>query len=176
MRGRGLPRWWALPLEMLSTCTCYSRLHWTWFGYVSLSYCTTWPEFWHVLGSYWTICRAPVVPHVSFLMEHMSCCGWVMCHFFIRPCVLFLLVHVAIYYSTTCHGAIRPRFVFWFGHVAWWLPSTYQIFISPRVMHWFIHVSHFYFITWPSQVLPRAQQSTHHKSNSRSSLLHRLTI
>ena len=44
-----------------------------------------------------------------------------------------------------------------------------------RVMHWFVHMSHFYFITWPIQVLPRAQQSIHHKSNSRSSLLHRLT-
>ena len=24
MRVRGLPRWWALPLEMLSMCTCYT--------------------------------------------------------------------------------------------------------------------------------------------------------
>ena len=98
-------------------------------------------RFLHVSGSHWTMCRAPVVPHVYFLLAHVLCCGWVTCHFFIGPCVVFLLVHVAVIYSTTCHGAVHPRFIFWFGHVAWWLPSTCQIFISPCVMPLLFHVS-----------------------------------
>jgi hypothetical protein len=77
---------------------------------------------------------SPVVPHVSFLLAHMSCCGWVTCHFFIGPYVIFWLVHVAVSYSTTRHGAVRLCFVFLFGHMAWRLPSMCQIFNRPRVM------------------------------------------
>ena len=138
----GLPRWWVLPLEMLFTYTCYSRLHWRWFGYVSSFYCTTchlW--FLHVSGSYWTTGRVPVVPHVSFLWAHVSCCGWITCHFFIGSCGIFLLVHVVVSYSTTRHGTVRPRFTFLFGHVAWRYPSTCRIFNSPCVVLWLFHVS-----------------------------------
>ena len=74
--------------------------------------------FLHVLGSYWTMCHVPVVPHVSFLWAHLSCCGWITCHIFIGPCGIFLLVHMAVSYSTTCHGTVRPHFVFLFSHVA----------------------------------------------------------
>jgi hypothetical protein len=125
---RGLPHWWALPLKMLSTCTCYSRLHWWWFGMCHLLIAQRghlW--FLHVSGSSWTTCRVPIVPHVSFLLAHVSCCGWIMCHFFIGPCVVFLLVHMAVSYSTTSHGPVYPYFIFLFGHVAWWLPSTCPI-------------------------------------------------
>ena len=31
--------------------------------------------FLHVLGSYWTTCRVPIIPHVSFLWAHVSCYG-----------------------------------------------------------------------------------------------------
>ena len=97
--------------------------------------------FLHVSGFYWTMCRVPVVPHVSFLWAHMSCCGWITCHFFIGPCGIFLLVHVAVSYSTTRHGTVRPRCTFLFGHVAWRHPSTCWIFNSPRVVLWLFHVS-----------------------------------
>ena len=84
-------------------CTCYNRLHWRWFGYVSPSYYTMWHHwFLHVLGFYWTTCRFSVVPHVGFLLAQVSCCRWITCHFFIGPCVIFLLVHVSVSYSTTC--------------------------------------------------------------------------
>jgi hypothetical protein len=149
MRGRRLPRWWALPLEMLSICTCYSRLHWWWFGYMSPSYCTTWPSLVHVSSSYWTTCQVLVVLHVSFLLAHVSCCGWITCQFFIGPCVVFLLVHVAISYLTTSHGVVRSHFVFLFGHVASHLHSTCRISIAHMscpgysTCHaLFVHVSH----------------------------------
>jgi hypothetical protein len=178
-------------LEMLSTCMCYSpRVH----AIVSciedgLGTCQRliaqrghlW--FLHVSGSYWTTCQVPVVPHVSFLLAHVSYYSWITCHFFIGPCVVFLLVHVAVSYLTMCHGAIRPRFVFLFGHVASRLSFMCRILIahvsSPDycACHaWFIHVSYFYLIMWLVLVLPRGVQSIHHRSNSRSSLLHRLTI
>ena len=59
-----------------------------------------------------------VVPHVSFLWAHVSCCGWITCHFFIGPCGVFLLVHVVVSYSTTRHDTVRPCFTFLFGHMA----------------------------------------------------------
>jgi hypothetical protein len=137
MLGRGLSRWWTLPLEMLSMCTCYSpRVH-AIVGCIgdSSGTChlliTQRSHLWlflHVSGSCWTTCRVPGVPHVSFLLTHVSYCGWIMCHFFIRPCVIFLLVHVAVSYSTTSHGADCPRFVF---------------FIRPRVLTTSFHVSDF---------------------------------
>ena len=46
--------------------------------------------FLHISGSYWTTCRDPVVPHVSFLLAHVSCCSWITCHFFIGSSVVFL--------------------------------------------------------------------------------------
>ena len=154
-----------LPLEMLSTCTCYSRFHWRWFGYVWPSYCTRghlW--FLHVLGSYWTTCQDLVVPHVSFLLAHVSCCDWVTCHFFIGPSVVFLLVHVAwpqyptclsftrprvsmlyvrvsVFYWATCRALSYPCFFFWFGHVVGWIYTTYFICIGPHGLSWLLHIS-----------------------------------
>jgi hypothetical protein len=86
--------------------------------------------FLHLSGSYKTTYRVPVVPHVSFLLAHVSCYGWITCHFFIGPCIIFLLVHVAVCYSTTSYGTDRPCFVFLFGNVAWRLPFTCQILIA----------------------------------------------
>ena len=134
MCGRGQPRWRVLSLEMLSTYTCYSRFHWRWFGYVSPCYWTTWSSL--VLAHFKFLMdhvSDPVVPHVSFLLVHVSWCGWITCHFFIGPCGIFLLVHVVVSYSTMHHGTIHPRFAFLFGHVAWWHPSTCWISNSPCV-------------------------------------------
>jgi hypothetical protein len=97
--------------------------------------------FLHVSGSYWTMCRVPVVPHISFLWAHVSCCGWITCHFFIGPYGVFLLVYVVVSYSTTHHDTVRSRFAFLFGHVAWRHLSTCWIFNSPHVMLWLFHVS-----------------------------------
>jgi hypothetical protein len=65
--------------------------------------------FLHILGSYWTTCRDPVIPHVSFLLAHMLCLRlghvsllhWTKC--------LFLLVHVAsIECPHLCRFLTRP--------------------------------------------------------------------
>ena len=100
MRGRGLPHWRVPPLEMLSTCTCYSQLHWRWFGYVSPSYCTTWPSL--------------VLACFRFLLDHVLCCGhvsflhWTMWHIFIGPCGRFLFNHVSWHCPSTLYIFIRP--------------------------------------------------------------------
>jgi hypothetical protein len=133
MCGRGLPRWWTHLLEMLSTCTCYSRLHWWWFGYVSPSYYTTW--------SYLVLARTYLVltrPRVGSLLFHMIVFYWHTCHVTVGSCVTSSLDHVSYFYfstwsfsySTTSHGADRTRFVFLFGHVAWRLASTCRILIA----------------------------------------------
>jgi hypothetical protein len=164
MLGRGLSRWWTLPLEMLSMCTCYSpRVH-AIVGCIgdSSGTChlliTQRSHLWlflHVSGSCWTTCRVPGVPHVSFLLTHVS--YW----------VTELTVHVLY---------------FLFGHVSWRLPSTCRILIAhmscpdyftchalvrPPIAFLFDHVAYL--------VLRRGVQSIHHKSNFRLSLLHRLT-
>jgi hypothetical protein len=118
--------------------TCYSRLHWRWFGHVSPSYCTTWPS---LVLAHFRFFWVPVVTYVSFLWAHVSCCGWITYHFFIGPCCVFLLVHVAISYSTTRHDTVRPCFEFLFGHVAWRHPSMRQIFNRPCVVLWLFHGS-----------------------------------
>jgi hypothetical protein len=76
--------------------TCYSWLHWRWFGTCHLLIA----QRGH-LGS----CMFQVLtrPRVGTLLFHMlvfywhTCrvCGWVTCHFLIGPNVVFLLVHVA---------------------------------------------------------------------------------
>ena len=120
--------------------------------------------FLHVLGYYWTTCRDPIVPHVSFLLAHVSCCGWVTCHFFIGPSVIFLLVHVAwpqypaclsftrprvsmlyvcvsLFYWTTCHALSYPCVFFRFDHMVGWICTTYFVCIGPRALSWLLHVS-----------------------------------
>ena len=82
--------------------------------------------FLHVSGSFWTTCRDPVVPHVSFLLAHVLCYSWVTCHFFIGPSVVFFIgprgmttiPHMSFFYSTTCLDAICPRVSILFGHVS----------------------------------------------------------
>jgi hypothetical protein len=178
MRGKRHPRWRLLPLEMLSMYTCYSRLHWRWFGYMSPCYWTTWPSL--------------VLAHFRFLMDHLSGPYCSTCQFSIGTRVVLWLGHVSFLHWTMCRIFIGPRGRFLFDHVSQCCPSMFCLFIRPCglmtsfhmldfywpmcramaiscVMHWFVHVSHSYLITWPAQVLLRAQQSIHHKSNSRSS-------
>ena len=152
MRGRGLPRQWALPLEILSTCTCYSWLHWRWFGYVSPSYCITWPSL--------------VLAHFRFLLDHMPfpCCSigqfststrvvlpldhvsllyWTTCRIFIRPCLRFLFDHASLRCPSTCHIFIGPHVHFLFDHVSRYYLSMCRIFIHPCGLTISFHVSNF---------------------------------
>jgi len=139
--AREHPHWWLLSLEMLSTSTCYSRLHWRWFKYVSPCYWTTWPSLVlarfrclidHMPGPYCSTCQFSIGTSVS-------CCGWVMCHFFIGPCVIFLLVHVVVSYSTS----VMVLSI----HVLFFYSATWLDGFLPRVGFLLAHVScHGYFM------------------------------
>jgi hypothetical protein len=129
MRGRGLPHWWVLPLKMLFTCTCYTRLHWRWFEYVSLSYCTMW--------------SSQVLARFRFLLDHVSvpCCST--CQFSTATRVVLSLDHVSLLHWTTCHIIIGPRIRFLFDHVSRCCPSTCRIFIRLRGLTISFHVLDF---------------------------------
>jgi hypothetical protein len=136
MRGRGLPHWWALSLKILFTCTCYSRLHWRWFVYVSPFYYTMWSSLVlarirflldHVSGLCCSTCQFSIGTRVMLWLDHVSLLYWIMCHIFIGPLV--------VSYSTTSHGAVHSRFIFLFSHVAWRLPSMCQILIAHVSCH-----------------------------------------
>ena len=116
MRGRGQPRWRVLPLEMLSTYTCYSRLHWRWFGYVS--------------PCYWTMWLSLVLARFRFLLDHVlgPCCST--CLFSIGTRVVLQLGHVSLLHWTMCRIFIGPRGHFVFDHVSWCCPSTFCFFYS----------------------------------------------
>ena len=138
----GQPRWWLLPLEMLSMCTCYSRLHQRCFGYVSPCYWTTWPPLFlahfrflldHVSGPCCSTCLFSIGTRVVLWLGHVLFLHWTMCRIFIGPHGRFLFDHV----SRCCPS----KFCFLLGHVALRLPSTCQIFISTRIVTWLFHVS-----------------------------------
>ena len=110
-------------------CTCYSRLHWRWFGYVSPSYCTTWPSL--------------ILTRFRFLLDHVSgpCCST--CHFYIGTCVVLRLSHVSLLHWTMCRIFIGPHVRFLFDHTSLCCPSTCRIFIRPRGLTISFHVSDF---------------------------------
>ena len=112
MRGRGLPHWWVLPLEMLSTCTCYTRLHWRWFGYVSPSYCTTWPSL--------------ILARFRFLLDHMS-----------GP----FLFHMSVFYWHTYRVAIGSRVTSSLDQVSYFYWSMWRDHNTPHVFLLLDHVS-----------------------------------
>ena len=101
-----------------STCTCYSRLHWRWFGYVSPSYCTTWPSLVlacfrflldHMSGPCCSTCQFSIGTHVVLQLGHMSLLHWSKCRIFIGPRGVTTIPHVSFFYSTTCLDSVGPR-------------------------------------------------------------------
>ena len=111
--ARGLPCWWVLPLEMLFMCTCYSRLHWRWFRYVSPSCCTTWPSL--------------VLARFRFLLDHVSVCCCSTCLFSTSTCVMLQLDHMSLLHWTTCRIFIGPCVCFLFDHVSRCCPCGLMI-------------------------------------------------
>ena len=132
-------------MEMLSTCTCYSQLHWRWFGYVSPSYCTMWPSL--------------VLAHFRFLLDHVSCS---------------YLFYMLVFYGHTCHVAVGSRVTSSLDHVAYFYWSTWPFLIRPRVMALSIHVLHFYSATWLDGILPRVGFLIAHVSCSGYFMCHAL--
>ena len=126
----GHPRWRFLLLEMLSTCTCYSRLHWRWFRYVSPCYWTTWPSL--------------VLAHFRFLMDHVSGPYYSTCQFSIGTRVVFQLGHMSLLYWTMCCIFIGPCAHFLFDHVSWCYPSMFHFLIHPHGLTTSFYVSNFY--------------------------------
>ena len=126
----GHPCWRLLPLEMLSSYTCYSRLHLRWFGYVSPCYWITWPSL--------------VLAHFRFLMNHVSgpCCST--CQFFIGTRVVLWLGHVSFLRWIMCHIFIGPHGRFLFDHMSWCCSSTFCFLIWPHGFMTSFHVSDFY--------------------------------
>ena len=127
MRGRWQPRWRVLPLEKLSMCTCYSRLHWRWFGYVSPSYCTTRPSLVlapfrflldHMLGPCYSTCQFTNGTRVVLRLGHVSLLHWTKCHIFIGSCGVTTIPRMSFFYSTTCLDVVRLRVSILLGHVS----------------------------------------------------------
>jgi hypothetical protein len=125
----GLPRWWVLPLKMLSTCTCYSQLHWRWFRYVSPSYCTTWPSL--------------VLAHFRFLLDHVSCSYCSTCQVFMGTHVVLRLDHVSLLHWTMWRNFIGPRGRFLFDHASRKCLSMFCLFIWPCGVMTSFHVLYF---------------------------------
>jgi len=114
-------------LEMLSTCTCYSQLHWRWFGYVSPSYCTTWPSLVlarfrflrdHVSGPCCSTYQFSIGTRVVLRLGDVSLLHWTMCCIFIGPCGVTTIPCVSFFFSTTCLDAVRQCVSILLGHVS----------------------------------------------------------
>ena len=132
---------------MLSTCTCYSRFYWRWFGYVSPCYWTTWSSL--------------VLARFRFLMDHVSgpCCST--CQFSISTRAMLRLDHMSLLYWTMCRIFIGPRGHFVFDHVSWCYPpmffysATWLDGFLPRVGFLLAHVSCHGYVTCHALVHPR---------------------
>ena len=122
-------------------CTCYSRLYWRWFRYVSSSYCTTWPSL--------------VLACFTFLLDHVLCSCCSTCQFSMGTCVVLWLDYVSLLHWTMWLIFIGPCGRFLFDHVSRCCPSMFHIFIwphgfttsfhvldfnGPRVESWLLHV------------------------------------
>ena len=126
------------------------------------------PLLFHMSVFNWHTCRVTVGSRVTSSLDRVSYFYWSTWPSQIWPRVKVLSVHVSFFYQATWLDGFLLGVGFLLAHV-----SCHGYFTCHAMVH--PHVA-FYLIMWPAQVLPCAQQSIHHKSNSRSSLLHRLTI
>jgi hypothetical protein len=140
-------------LEMLSTCTCYSRLHRRWFRYMSPSYCTTWPSLIlarfrflldHVSNLCCSTCQFSSGARVVLRLGHVSLLHWTMCRIFISPCGVTTIPCVSFFYSTTCLDVVHPRVSILLGHVSGPELPTCLFFYSTTWQHGF--VPHIWFV------------------------------
>ena len=114
----------------------------------------------HMLVLYWHTCHVAARSRVTSSLDHVLYFYWSIWLFLIRPRITALFVHVLHFYSATWLDDILPRGIFLIAHV---LCSGYfmcHALVPPRVA---------------VLVLSRGVQSIRHRSNLRSSLLHRLT-
>ena len=109
-------------------------------------------------------CRALVLPHFRFSMDHMlgPCCFT--CQFLIGTHFVLSLAHVSILHWTMCHFFICPRGHFLFDHMS--LSSVHVLFLNssmwldhflPRVRFIEAHVSCPGYFTCNALVRPRVE-------------------
>ena len=152
-------------MEMLSTCTCYSRLHWRWFRSrvtlllhnVALSCPCTFQDLTepHV-GSSYSTCQVYIGTRVAFRLEQVSLLHWTMCHIFIGPRGITTIPCMSFFYLTTYHDVVclcvsillghvsRPELptrLFLFDHMAGRICTTCLVCIGPHVLSCHLHVS-----------------------------------
>ena len=170
-----LPCYWVLPLEMLFTCTCYSRLHWRCFGYVSSSYCTIWsslalarfrflldhmsgPFLFHMSVFYWHTYRVAIGSRVTSSLDQVS--------YFYGPHGVTTILCVSFFYSTTCLDVVRPRVSILLGHVSHPELPTFLFLIRPCGRMDLYHVFCLYWPTCPVLALTHVIHWFVHVSNS----------
>ena len=125
MCGKGQPRWWVLPLEMLSMCTCYSQFHWRWFGsrvtflfhnmalscpcmFQDLTGPRVGSQLFHLSSFYWHTCRVAVGAYVTSSLDHVSHFYWSTWHEHNTPCVFLLLDQVSQCCTSVCQYFSGP--------------------------------------------------------------------
>jgi hypothetical protein len=164
MCGRGQPRWRVLPLEMFSTCACYSRLHWRWFRYVSSSYYTTWPSLVltrfrflldHMSGPCCFTCQFSIDTRVVLWLGHMSLLHWTKCRIFIGPRGMTTIPCMSFFYSTTYLDAVCPRVSILLGHVSCLELPTCLFLIRPHGRMDLYHVFCLYWLMCPVVAVTR---------------------
>ena len=145
-------------------CTCYSRLHWRWFGYMSPSYCTTWSSLVlacfrflldHVLGPCCSTYQFSSGAHVVLRFDHVSLLHWTMCCIFISPRDVTTIPRVSFFYSTTCLDAVCPRVSILLGHMSRPELPTCLFLIQARGRIDLYHVFGLYWPTCPILALIR---------------------
>ena len=123
-----LPRWWVvLPLKMLFTCTCYSRLHWRWFR----------SRITFLLHNVAFSCPCTFKdltgPRVGSLLFHMSIFYWHTCRVAVRSRVTSSLDHVLHFYWSTWCDHNTSRVFLLLDHVSRCCTFACRYFTGPRV-------------------------------------------
>ena len=133
-------------------------MHWRWFGYVSPSYCTTWPSLVlahfrflldHVFFLCCSTCQFSNSTRVMLPLDHMSLCYWTtccifywyMCPFLIWPRITMMSVHVSYFYTSTWLDDFFSRVGFLIAHMSCPGQFTCHALIGPRVAFLFDHVA-----------------------------------
>jgi hypothetical protein len=158
--AEGLPRWWVLLLEMLSTLhaiagcigdgsgTCHrliaQRGH-LWFLHISGSFGFL---LLHMLVFYGHTCRVAVGSRITSSLDHVAYFYWSMWPFLIRPRVTTLFVHVLNFYLATWLDDILPCVRFLIDRVSCSGYFTGHALVPPHVVFLFDHVACSGSTTW----------------------------
>jgi hypothetical protein len=134
------------------------QLYWRWFGYMSPSYCTTWPSLVlarfrflldHVSDPYCSTHQFSIGTHVVLRLGHVSLLHWTMCRSFIGPHGMTIIPCMSFFYSTTCHDVVHLHVSILLSHIShpelpthFFYSTTWQDRFVPHI--WFVlaHMSY----------------------------------